>query len=408
MIDFQEKRRILISAPRYIVPLTAEETEKLGYEVRIEKDNALSVRGNLADAMKLNLWLRTAHKVQFHLFEGRAKNIDEFYTVINQFEWEDLIPEVEDAYVSIQSATHNDTIRDTRLPNLKAKDAIVDRLTEKYGFRPDSGSETDKTVLFIYWNRDRVSVFLDTSGTPLNRRGYRHQPHKAPLQESLAAALILKSGWDPNSHFVNPMCGSGTLAIEAFLIATKTAPGLLRENYGFMHIKGYDSTIWENLKEEAKQQQLPISEGMIVATDRDPEAIEAAKGNAERANASAHILFRISDFRETFIPVGKGTIIMNPEYGERLGSEKDLQKIYTAVGSYFKRRAQDFSCFVVSTHEWLRFIKLEPKNRYKFYNANIDVEFVEYQIYPSKKSMAETSGDQKPKRVMRSRKNKDE
>jgi len=101
VIDFQEKRRILISAPRYIAPITVEETEKLGYEVRVEKDNALSVRGNLADAMKLNLWLRTAHKVQFHLFEGRAKNIDEFYTLINEFAWEDLIPEVEDAKLLI-------------------------------------------------------------------------------------------------------------------------------------------------------------------------------------------------------------------------------------------------------------------------------------------------------------------
>lgn len=218
---YQEKRRILITAPRYVAKVTAIELEDLGYEFKTEKDNALSLRGTFKDALKLNLWLRTAHKVLFHLFDGKAEDLDEFYELIRGFAWEDWIPK--DGYISIQSAAHNDTIRDTRLPNMKAKDAIVDRLFELNGFRPDSGSELDKTVLFVYWNKNKVSVFVDTSGVPLSKRGYRHQPHKAPLQETLAAALIYRSGWNPKTHFVNPMCGSGTLAIEAFLIGTNTA-----------------------------------------------------------------------------------------------------------------------------------------------------------------------------------------
>ena len=395
---YEEKRRILITAPRYIAKVTAQEIENLGYEFKTEKDNALSLRGTFKEALHLNLWLRTAHKVLFHLFDGHAADLDEYYDLMKDFAWEDWIPA--EGYISVSSASHNDTIRDTRLPNMKAKDAIVDRLLEINGFRPDSGSETDNTVLFVYWNRNKVSVYVDTSGTPLSKRGYRHQPHKAPLQETLAAALILKSEWDPNSHFVNPMCGSGTLAIEAFLIGTNSAPGLYRENFGFMHVLPYKEEVWNELQDEARKVQKPLTEGMIIATDIDPEAIEAAKGNAERARVGAHIIFRICDFRDTMIPVGKGSIIMNPEYGERLGKDKQLEKIYAAIGSLFKRRCHGYSCNIISSSpELLENIRLQAKSRHKFFNANLDAELVTYEIFDPL-DVAEV----KPKRVLRSRK----
>lgn len=397
---YEEKRRILITAPRYVAKVTTIELEELGYEFKTEKDNAISIRGTFKDALYLNLWLRTAHKVLFHLFDGVANDLDEFYDLIRGFAWEEWIPE--NGYISIQSAAHNDTIRDTRLPNMKAKDAIVDRMFDLNGFRPDSGSDLDNTVLFVYWNRQKVSVFIDTSGVPLSRRGYRHQPHLAPLQETLAAALIYRSGWDPKTHFVNPMCGSGTLAIEAFLIGTNTAPGLFRENFGFKHILQYDESVWNELVANARSVQLPTTEGMIIATDIDPEAIEAAKGNADRANVGAHIMFRVCDFRDTMIPVGKGAVMMNPEYGERLGKPKALEKIYAAMGSLFKRRCQGYTCHVVSSSpELLEHIRLQSNSVHKFFNSNLDVELVSYEIFENK---VEEETEIKPKRVLRSRK----
>ncbi|TNE71666.1 class I SAM-dependent RNA methyltransferase [bacterium] len=405
MLDFtSNSNRILVTAPRFITEITQKEIESLGYACKKEKDNALSLRGSLEDAMKLNLWLRTAHKVLFHLFSGQAENIDEFYDVVKDFEWETIIPS--EGYFSIQSAVHNDTIRDTRLPNLKAKDAIVDRLTEINGLRPNSGPDTEQTVLFVYWNKSSVSVYVDTAGTPLNRRGYRHQPHKAPLQETLAAALILQSEWDPTSHFVNPMCGSGTLAIEAFLIGTKTAPGLLRTNFGFMHILPYQADVWNKLVEEAKKVQIPTTEGMIVASDKDPEAIAAAKGNAERAGAAAHILFRVTDFRDSLIPVGKGTVMMNPEYGERLGEKAALEKVYGAIGSFFKRHCNGYSCYVVSSSkELLEKIRMTPSSTKNFLNAKMDVQLIGYEVF-DRNELAVTS-ESSPKRKLRSRKKPD-
>lgn len=395
-------RRILITSPRFISEITQQEIEQLGYSCRKEKDNAVSISGTFKDAMKLNLWLRTAHKVLFHLFTGEANDQDEFYELLKNFEWENWIQA--DGYLSISSAVHNDSIRDTRLPNLKAKDAIVDRLSETNGQRPDSGPDTDKTVLFVYWNKSKVSVYVDTSGTPLNKRGYRHQPHKAPLQETLAAALILKSGWDPNTHFVNPMCGSGTLAIEAFLIGTRTAPGLLRTNFGFQHVLPYQESVWNDLVEEAKSHQKITTDGMIVASDKDPEAIAAAKANAERAGASSHILFRVTDFRDSMIPVGKGTVMMNPEYGERLGDSSALEKVYGAIGAFFKRHCNGYSCFVVSSSkELISKIKMTPKETHRFLNASLEVDLVSYDVF-DKHDFDSSSSSDKPKRKMRSRK----
>lgn len=398
-------RRILITSPRFISEITQQEIEQLGYSCRKEKDNAVSISGTFKDAMKLNLWLRTAHKVLFHLFSGKANDLDAFYELLKNFEWENWIQA--DGYISISSAVHNDSIRDTRLPNLKAKDAIVDRLSEKNGQRPDSGPNTDKTVLFVYWNKSKVSVYVDTSGTPLNKRGYRQQPHKAPLQETLAAALILKSGWDIHSHFVNPMCGSGTLAIEAFLIGTRTAPGLLRTNFGFQHVLPYQEAIWNELIEEAKSYQKITTDGMIVASDKDPEAIAAAKTNAERAGASSHILFRVTDFRDSMIPVGKGTVMMNPEYGERLGDSSALEKVYGAIGAFFKRHCNGYSCFVISSSkELISKIKMTPKVTYRFLNASLEVDLVGYDVFDKHEFEASNSSE-KPKRKMRSRKKPD-
>ena len=202
--------------------------------------------------MRLNLHLRTAHRVLWRLAAFPADNPNDLYAGIREIPWEELLHERgEHAYLSVTATADTPSINDTRFVNVKTKDAIVDRLAELCGMRPDSGPDRDRAVVHVYWQGKRVLVYLDTSGEPLSRRGYRKIPLAAPMQETLAAAVILATGWNGRTSFVNPMCGSGTLAIEAALFAQGKAPGLLRSNYGFIHLKGFDPAAWRKIRAAA-------------------------------------------------------------------------------------------------------------------------------------------------------------
>jgi len=248
--------------------------------------------------------------------------------------------------------------------------------------RPDSGPDKNRTVIYIYWKDNHVSVYLDTSGESLSKHGYRKIPFLAPMQESLASALILSSKWDKNSHFINPMCGSGTLAIEAALIAADRANGLLRTNYGFMHIKGYDETVYQQERKKAKEKvkrKLPFK---IVATDNAPKAIEAAKQNAMTAGVDHLIEFNVCDFAETEIPDGNGVVIINPPYGDRIGEEDELEFMYTGIGDFFKRKCKGYIGYVFTGNPSLaKKIGLKTKRRMEFYNAKIECRLLEFELY---------------------------
>ncbi len=207
----------------------------------------------------------------------------------------------------------------------------------KQGRRPDSGPGRQGVVVHLHWENDRCEVWLDTSGEPLSRRGYRKIPLEAPMQETLAAAVILATGWDGKGPFVNPMCGSGTLAIEGALIALGRAPGILRQNFGFMHLLGFDRAAFEKQREELKKAVNRKAPGRIIATDIRPEAVEAARQNARTAGVEHLIEFAVCDFRETAVPEGDGIVVLNPEYGERMGDAGKLGDIYKGIGDFFKK-----------------------------------------------------------------------
>ena len=194
--------------------------------------------GRFEDCMKLNLWLRTGHRVLRLVKTFQARHADELYAQVSQIPWEQHIRE--DGYLSVMSSVENPTIRDTRFASLRCKDAIVDRIKKERDRRPDSGPLCEGVVVFLYWRQNECAIYFDTSGEPLSKRGYRKIPLQAPMQETLAAAVVLAAGWRGDRNFVNPMCGSGTLAIEAALIGLGRAPGLTRGNFAFMHLKEFN------------------------------------------------------------------------------------------------------------------------------------------------------------------------
>lgn len=268
--------------------------------------------------------------------------------------------------------------------NLRVKDAIVDRFRNLHGERPSTGSELSGAVIHLHWRDNEAEVFIDSSGQSLARHGYRKLPGRAPMLEALAAATILSTRWDRASPFINPMCGSGTLAIEAALIATGTYPGLFRNNYSFMHILGYEEDVYLTERGKLEYGIKEVVPGLrIIATDYSNVAIEAAKKNAQAAGVEDLIDFSVCDFADTEVPAnGHGIMIMNPEYGERLGEEKELQATYKRIGNFMKQSCGGYWGYVFTGNmDLAKQIGLKPSRRMEFYTSKIDCRLLEYELY---------------------------
>ncbi len=375
-----EKRRILITCARGTPAILAGELQSLRFPVRSSLETAVETGGTLADTLRLNLSLRTAQRILCLFDAFPAGQAQDLYRRLVKLPWEEVI--AADGYLSITSSVNTAAVNDTRFANVKTKDAIVDRIREKEGRRPDSGPGRHGAVVHLHWEQDRCEVWLDTSGEPLSRRGYRKIPLEAPMQETLAAAVILATGWDGKAPLVNPMCGSGTLAIEGALIALKRAPGVLRQNFGFMHLLGFDRSVFEKQREDLKKAALRKTAGPIVATDIRPEAVEAARQNARTAGVEHLIEFRACDFRETAVPDGEGVVILNPEYGERMGNVRALEEIYKEIGDFFKSRCMGYRGYIFTGNlDLAKKVGLRTKRRIPFYNGPIECRLLEYELY---------------------------
>jgi putative N6-adenine-specific DNA methylase len=375
-----KKSKIVITCAKGIPPYLKEEVLSLGLPVISLGVASVETEGMVDDTRRLNLFIRTGQRVLFLLEEFKAQNPDELYSQLSRIAWEDYI--YEDDYLCVTSSVDNPTIKDSRYANVKSKDAIVDRLQKRCGRRPDSGPERKGAVVNLYWKEDLCQVYLDTSGEPLYRRGYRKIPLKAPMQETLAAAVVLATSWNGNGNFINPMCGSGTLAIEAAWMALNIPAGLLRSNYGFMHLKGFNESSWKELLKEAKTRIKRPFRHKIMATDISPEAVQAAKQNAAAAGVGNLIEFEACDYSETPIPPGGGVVMLNPEYGERLGKLKELEETYKGIGDFFKKKCQGYKGYIFTGNlELAKKVGLKAKRRIPFFNSNIECRLLEYDLY---------------------------
>jgi len=343
--------------------------------------------------MRLNLHLRTANNVLFLLKQFECVSPEELYRNV-ELAWEEIISP--DEYLSVVGKIDTEFVDNSMFANLKVKDAVVDRIAGKCGRRPDSGKERDGVVVQLYWKDKRCWLYLNTSGVKISDRTYRKMPHSAPLRESLAAAIIMATGYDGSGPLVCPMCGSGTLAIEAALIASKRPPGLLRSNYGFMHTKCFDEAKWRQMRGEALKAskrrggKAAFRPGRIVATDIDAEAVEAAGKNAATAGVGHLIEFDVCDFAETAIPPGAGIVVMNPEYGLRLGEIAELEETYKRIGDFFKQKCSGYTGYIFTGNPRLgKKVGLRTSRRFEFYNASIECRLLKYELY---------SGSKKPQR----------
>jgi len=385
-VNWNEKHPIVITCARGIAPCLEEELRSLPLTLRGSTETAVETEGSLEEAMGLNLRLRTAHRVLLRLHSFRADGPDDLYRAVTAFPWEDIL--TDRGYFSVTATVRNPAIRDSRYAVLRVKDGIADRFYRKTGSRPDSGAARLKTVFHLHWLEKEASLFLDTSGEPLSKRGYRKRPWKAPMAETLAAAAIQASRWDRNSHFVNPMCGSGTLAIEAALAALGRPAGRTRDNFGFMHVLGFSEKAWRRILEDARKEERHSLPFKIIATDRDPEAVAAATENARSAGVSGHLTFSVCPFEETEVPPGSGIIFMNPEYGERMGDSARLGEIYRRIGDFLKGKGQGYRGYVFTGNPDLaKSVGLRSRRRIPFFNGPIECRLLEYELYEGSRKL---------------------
>jgi len=388
MQSFTTTSRIIVTCSNRLSAYLQQEIIELGFiPVRLFK-TGVELEGTVLDCIKLNLNLRCASQVLFSLKEFRAFNATDVYNNLLEYEWENLIPA--EGYFSISSNVSNDTITNNLFANVKVKDAIADRFRNKTGTRPDSGPELNGVVVHLYWKDEIAEIFLDTSGETLSKHGYRKIPGKAPMLESLAAATILASKWDRRSPFINPMCGSGTLAIEAAMIATNRRPGLYRNNYSFMHAVGYEESFYNNEFSKLEKQVVDVAGLKIIATDISEDAINISKVNAGIAGVEELIDFAVCDFEDTTIIENEaGVVYLNPEYGDRLGVEEELEKTYKRMGDFFKQKCKGYMGYIFTGNlELAKKIGLKPKRRIEFYTSKIDCRLFEYELYAGTKDPA--------------------
>jgi len=376
----------VVCAPGFY-PWVEMEIKALGMSVQPAGHAGALVEGTLDDAMRLIAGVRTASQVLLPIASFPCDSPDDLYEGVRTIAWEELIRV--DRQLTVTGNVEHPTIRNTMFANVRVKDAIVDRLGEVLGQRPDSGPDRLGAVIDVFWKGPEAKIFLNLSGQRLSDRGYRREGHEAPMRESLAAAVILALGWTGEAPLVNPMCGSGTLAIEAALIGLRRAPGLLRGTYGFMHTRLYDEARWRAVREEAKQSARRDLPSRIVASDIDPGAVEVARRNARTAGVEQYIDFSACDFARTSLPAAPGQIVVNPGYGLRVGDIDALAPLYRRLGDWFKQSAPGWRAAIFTgNHELAKVVGLHASRRIPFRHAELDCRLLTYDIYAGSKRQA--------------------
>ena len=360
----------------------SEEIRKIGgKKVEIRK-RAVSFKGDIELMYKANLWLRSALRVLVPLSTFSAKNEHQLYKGIKNIPWHNHLNIYQT--FAIDHAVFSPFFKHSQYAALKTKDAIVDLFRAKTGKRPSIDTKSPDIRINLHISRDIVTVSLDSSGDPLFKRGYRKGNHQAPLNEVLAAGMILISGWDGNSNFIDPMCGSGTLPIEAALMAMNIPPGVQRREYGFMNWKNYQADIWKRLKSESIRAKKPLTV-KIEGSDISEKNLKIARLCLSQARLEGKVSLEVLPIEKKSPPPGGGIMITNPPYGERL-SPPDLHALYKNIGDTLKQSYPGYSGWIISSNaEAMKKIGLRPDKKLSLYNGALNCRFHKFTIYAGSK-----------------------
>lgn len=367
----------------------AQELIELGAdEVQLGR-RSVYFSGDLKMLYKANYCLRTALRILQPIDSYKIFSADDLYQRGKNFHWEELFGLKET--FAIQSTVFTDLFNNSMYASQKLKDAIVDRFRYKFGERPSVDSKNPDIRINLHISNSYCTISLDSSGESLHKRGYRLDQNEAPISEVLAAGLIRLSDWDRKSDFIDPMCGSGTLAIEAAMLANGIYPGSVKRDYCFINWRNFDAGLFKQMEEEVKPQGVaPVK---IHASDISRRNIDIAIKNAEAAGVSSFIDFKVSDFKVLEPASEKSFLLFNPPYGERLTPEDT--NFYTMIGDRLKQHYSDATVWIISTPQCLKSIGLRPSRKIPILNGSLECSFRKYELYSGSRRHREEEGEKK-------------
>jgi 23S rRNA (guanine2445-N2)-methyltransferase / 23S rRNA (guanine2069-N7)-methyltransferase len=384
-----DSQRFFATAPLGIEPLLAQELRDLGAAETAATRAGVAFEGGLETAYRACLWSRLANRVLLPLARFPAATPETLYAGIRGIDWDQHMDS--EASFAVDFASGRSQITHTLFGAQKVKDAIVDHFRESRGSRPSVRLDRPDLRINLYLDRDVATASIDLSGDSLHKRGYRLQGGKAPLKENLAAAVLLRAGWPRTAaaggHFIDPMCGSGTLPIEAALMAADFAPGLLRAYFGLFGWKRHDPALWQALAEDAERRAeaglrtLPP----IVGYDIDRQAVRIALDNIERVGLRGYVHVERKAVAELRPRHTAGLVAANPPYGERLGDQETLVPLYSELGETLKTHFQGWRASVLTGNPELAFkLGIRAERYYTLYNGALECRLFNFEIVPEK------------------------
>jgi putative N6-adenine-specific DNA methylase len=354
-------------------------------------NRAVRFVGDLGFMYKANLWLRTALRVLVPVHSFEVKHEQDLYRKIKQMAWEEYLGP--DDTLAVNCSLHSALFSHSQFLEQKTKDAIVDRFREKFGRRPSVDLKAPSLRVNLFISQEHCSVALDSSGDSLHKRGYRDHTNLAPMNEVLAAGLVLLTGWNGITNFVDPMCGSGTILIEAALYAANIPPGSFQAGFGFEKWKNFDPELWEKIYDSAMNKVRDYAP-VIVGGDISKHVARKAATNVAEANLKGRVRVVESAFADLPVPEGRGVLVMNPPYGERMDKEDDLNALYASIGDTLKQKWAGYEAWIITSNlEAAKHIRLSPKPKLKLFNGPLECRFMRYELYSGSRR-AEKSSDE--------------
>jgi len=372
--------RYFATCGRGIEPVLAGELRDLGAADVTPGRGGVHFAGDRALLYSANLWLRSAIRVLWPILEVAVTTPEELYAAVRTIDWSQyMTPE---HTLAVDCNVRDSHLTHSKYAALKTKDAICDQFVERVGRRPSVDVEEPMVGLNLHIYRDQAVLSLESSGESLHKRGYRPILTRAPLNEALAAALILLTGWKGETAFVDPLCGSGTLPIEATWMALRRPPGLTRRRFGFQGWMDFDIALWTRLRDEARRGVHKQLDAAIIGLDARRDAIQFSKGNARAAGVGHLTTFDVKDVHAFRPPDGPpGTLLCNPPYGERLGEEKELRGLYRTLGQVFAEHCRGWTAYVFTGNASLaREIGLTPTEQVSLFNGKIPCRLLRFDL----------------------------
>ncbi|MBX7106615.1 MAG: RNA methyltransferase [Gemmataceae bacterium] len=369
--------RYFATCARGLEPLLADELADLGGRQVEPGRGGVEFRGDLALLYRANLGVRTAVRILRPILSATTRTPDELYDAVRSVDWSAYM--TPDHTLAVDCNVRDSQITHSLYASRRVKDAICDQFRERCGRRPSVDAERPMVGFNLHIYRNEAVLSLDSSGESLHKRGYRPVQTRAPLNEALAAALILRTGYHGERAFADPLCGGGTLCIEAAWIALRRAPGLTRKHFGFMGWPDYNVRLFAEVRDELRSRSRRDVEFPIVGADQRADAIEFATGNARNAGVGHIIDWQVSQLHDWQPPAGPGVVICNPPYGERIGDVKELMGYYRQMGQVFRERCAGWDCWVFTSNDQLaEAVDIEPAGSIPYFNGKIPCRLWHY------------------------------